>query len=92
MTYRLVLGRLAWVWPAPRLDVARVHAVTAVAELDGWPRSESLTLDDVARLELAISDLVGAVQGHFGAPVLDLGRVLWRQWVARKVAFQSMPL
>ena len=85
-----VLQGLARGWPFDRLDASGTHYVHGAAVLD-----QSLALPDVGFCDGsgaggAIRGLLDMVQGRFGVATLELGRVLRRRWMRRKIAFESM--
>ena len=90
MAYRLMLQRLARGWPFDQLEVGYAYSVPAVAVLDNRLNSPELGLCDGPDPEGVISDQLHAVQGRFGATLPDLGRVLPRRWMGRKIAFESV--
>ena len=47
---------------------------------------------DGSDLKGATSDLLHAVKWPFGPAALDLGRLLWRRWMGRKIAAEAVPI
>lgn len=91
MAYRPVLQRLARGWPAGVSDVVSAYSVQAVPAFDACPSVPELGFCDGPDPEGVISHLLDAVQERFGASALDLGRVLRRWWMGRKIAFEAVP-
>ena len=90
MAYRPVLHRLARGWPAAA-DFSPGYSVQVTADLDTGARSAALEFCSGPDPERTLSDLIDAAHGRFGAAALDLGRVLRRRWMGRKIAFESVP-
>ena len=90
MAYRPVLHRLARGWPAAA-HFSPGYSVQVTADLDPGPRSGVLEFCTGPDPERTLSDLIDTAQGRFGAAALDLGRVLRRRWMGRKIAFESVP-
>ena len=63
----------------------------AVATFDQSFASPEVGFCDRSDTKGAISDLLGGMQGRFAAAALELGRVLRRRWMGRKIAFEAVP-
>ena len=86
------LAALARVWiPSPSALLADAREVHAHAVLAARSAVRPLAFEDDPNPEEAVSGLLDSVQARFGDAALDLGRVLRRRWMGRKIAFQAVP-